>query len=151
AMVQGGADGNARIRHLRFADHAPDLYGSVIMASRRVLASDSAAVAGLVKAVNRGVADVARDPSAGIDAVMRRAPYADRKAETLRLATTLGIEMAHAEGRRLGIGAVDEARLQRSIGQMAKAANLSGAPVAQDVFNPDFLPPAERRVRSLAR
>lgn len=151
AMVEGGPDGNPRIRHLRFADHAPDLYGSVIMASRRLLAADPSAVAGLVRAVNRGVADAVRNPEAAIDAVMRRAPHADRNAEMLRLKTTLQIEMAHAEGRRIGIGALDAARLQRSIGQLAAANGLDRAPAATDVFTSEFLPPPEQRVRSLAR
>jgi NitT/TauT family transport system substrate-binding protein len=151
AMVQGGADGNPRLRHLRFADHAPDLYGSVIMASRRVLDADRAAVAGLVRAINRSVADVVREPDAAIDAVMRRAPYADRQAEMLRLNTTLQIEMAHAEGARLGIGAVDGARLQRSIGQMTLANRLPRTPALADIFTSAFLPPLEQRVRTLAR
>lgn len=150
AMVEGGTDGNPRLRHLRFADHAPDLYGSVLMVSRRFLEADRAGVAGLVRAINRGVADVVRDPAAGIDAVMRRAPFADRKAEMLRLKTTLSIEMAHAEGRRLGIGAVDPARLERSIAALAAANGLARVPPGTEVFNPSFLPPPERRVRSLA-
>lgn len=150
AMVEGGPDGNPRLRHLRYADHAPDLYGSVLMASRRLLRTDRAAVAGLVRAFNRGVADVARDPEAGVAAVMRRAPDADRKSEMLRLKTTLTIEMAHAEGRRLGIGAVDGARFERSIAALAAAVGLKRAPPAAEVFTPEFLPPPDERVRSLA-
>ncbi len=151
AMVEGGPDGNPRLRHLRYADHAPDLYGSVIMASRRVVEADRGAVAGLVRAINRGVADVVRDPEAGIDAVLRRAPYANRNAEMLRLRTTLAIEMAHPEGRRLGIGAIDPTRFGRSIRQMTAAAGLASAPPAADLFTPEFLPPPEERVTSLAR
>lgn len=151
AMIQGGADGNPRIRHLRFADHAPDLYGSVIMASRRIMETDRSAVAGLVRAINRGVADTVRDPEAAIDAVMRRAPYSNRDAEMLRLKTTLQIEMAHSEGRRLGIGAVDAARLQRSIGQIVAANSLERSPSVSEIFSSEFLPPLEQRVRSLAR
>ncbi len=151
AMVEGGPDGNPRLRHLRYAEHAPDLYGSVIMASRRVMQADSSAVAGLVRAINRGVVDVVRNPDAGIDAVLRRAPYADRRAEMLRLKTTLAIEMAHPEGRRLGIGALDPARFERSIRQMASAAGLARVPAASEIFTSAFLPPVGERVTSLAR
>ncbi len=151
AMSKGGPDGNGRLHHLRFADHAPDLYGSVIMASRRVLDADRSAVAGLVRAINRGVRDAVRNPEAGIDAVLRRAPYADRRAEMLRLKTTLAIEMAHPEGRRLGIGAIDPARFGRSIAQMTAAANLAARPSAAEVFTLEFLPPTGERVTSLAK
>ncbi len=82
---------------------------------------------------------------------MRRAPYADRRAEMLRLKTTLAIEMAHPEGRRLGIGAIDPARFGRSIAQMAAAANLAASPSAAEVFTPEFLPPTGERVTSLAK
>ena len=150
AMVEGGTDGNPRIRHLRFADLAPDLYGSVLMASRRMLETDRASVSRLVRAINRGVSDVVRNPEAGIDAVMRRAPYADRKAEMLRLRTTLAIEMAHTEGRRIGIGAVDTARLERSIAALARANGLGRVPPVAEVFSLSFLPPLDQRVRSLA-
>ena len=151
AMVLGGTDGNPRVRHLRFADHAPDLYGSVIMASRRVMDADRSAVAGLVRAINRGVADTVRDPEAAIASVMKRAPHADRKAEMLRLKTTLEIEMAHAEGMRLGIGAVDSARFDRSIGQLAAANGMARTPAMAEIITSEFLPPLDRRVRSLAR
>jgi NitT/TauT family transport system substrate-binding protein len=151
AMAEGGPDNNRRLRHLRFADHAPDLYGSTFMASRRLLSEDRNAIAAVVRAFNRGLADVVRDPEAGIDAVMRRAAYADRDAEMLRLKTTLGIEMAHAEGKRLGIGAVDNARLQRSIDLIAATNDLQHSPPMADVFLSDFLPPLEQRIRNLAR
>lgn len=151
AMLEGGKDGNPRIRHLRFADHAPDLYGSVLMASRQMLETDRISVSGMVRAINRGVSDVARNPEAGIDAVMRRAPYADRKAEMLRLKTTLTIEMAHAEGRRIGIGAIENARLERSIAALAAANGLGRVPPVAEVFNSAFLPPLDQRVRSLAK
>jgi NitT/TauT family transport system substrate-binding protein len=151
AMAEGGTDRNGSLRHLRFADHAPDLYGSVIMASRRILGADRSAIHGLVRAFNRGVADVVRDPEAAIDAVIRRALYANRNAEMLRLKTTLQIEMAHREGSQLGIGAVDAARLQRSIGQMALANSLKNPLAASAIFTSEFLPPLAQRVRSLAR
>ena len=149
AMAEGGPDGNHRLRHLRFADHAPDLYGSTIMVSRKLLGTDKAAIMSLLRAVNRGVADTVRDPEAAIDAVMRRAPYADRSAEMLRLRTTLAIEMAHRDGKRLGIGAVDMARLQRSIGLIAVTNGLARTPALADIFQPEFLPPLDQRVRNL--
>jgi NitT/TauT family transport system substrate-binding protein len=150
AMAEGGADANHRLRHFRFADRAPDLYGSVLMASRRLLSEDREAVASVVRAVNRGLQLAVRDPEAGIDAVMRRAYYANRAAEALRLKTTYRIEMAHAEGKRIGIGAVDDARLTRAIALVAETNGIARRPALREIFLPEFLPPLEQRVRSLA-
>jgi NitT/TauT family transport system substrate-binding protein len=67
-----------RVRFLTFAEFAPDLYGSVLMASRRLLREQPAAVSALVRALNRGVQDLLRSPQAGMDAlaqvVARRGP-----------------------------------------------------------------------------
>ncbi|MGL4324386.1 MAG: ABC transporter substrate-binding protein [Beijerinckiaceae bacterium] len=150
ALAEGGKDINARVRHFRFAQHVPDLYGSVVMASRKAL-EDRAAVSGLVRAINRGLHDAVRDPAAGIDAVMRRVPHADRAVERLRLNTTYEIEMAHSEGKRIGLGAVDEARLTRAIALIADTNGLRRRPALEEIFVPDFLPPVADRVRSLAR
>ena len=151
AVAEGGGDLNARLRHFRFAEYVPDLYGSTLMVSRKMLRDNRDAVAGLVRALNRGLADAVRSPQAGIDAVMRRASFADRAAETLRLETTYSIEMAHPEGARLGIGAVDTARLARSLALVSQTKGLARTPAVQDIFVPDFLPPMAQRVRTLAR
>lgn len=150
AVAEGGRDINHRLRHFRFAEHVPDLYGSTLMISRKMLRDNRDAVAGIVRALNRGLAECVRSPEAGIDAVIRRASFADRNAEMLRLKTTFTIEMAHAEGRRLGIGAVDDKRLLRAIALVSETKNLKRKPELRDIFMPDFLPPPVERVRSLA-
>lgn len=150
ALVEGGADLNPRVRYFRYAQYAPDLYGSAVMASRKALA-DKDMVKGLVRAINRGLQDSVRDPEAGIDAVMRRAPHADRQAEMLRLKTTFAIEMAHSEGKRIGLGGIDEARMTRAIAALTETARLPRRPAVQEIFVPDFLPPVSDRVHSLAR
>jgi NitT/TauT family transport system substrate-binding protein len=50
------------------------------------------------------------------------------------------------EVRANGLGAVDMARLEESIGQIAVGYTFKGRPWAEAVFDPAFLPPlAERR------
>ncbi len=56
-----------------------------------------------MRAINRGVRDAVGNPEAGHRRSHAPGAYADRSAEMLRLKTTLAIEMAHPEGRRLGI------------------------------------------------
>lgn len=139
-----------RVRHLKYAEHAGDLYGSALFATRLMLAQHPQAVQGMVRAFNDGLVALLRDPEAGLDAVLRRSG-GRREVERLRLQTTLAIEMAHAEGRRLGIGDVDPARLQRAIALMAATRGLPRVPALDEVFQRDFLPPLAQRVTSLAR
>lgn len=138
------------VRFLTFAEFAPDLYGSVLMASRRLLREKPAVVSGLVRALNRGVIDMLRDPEAGLDALDRIAPGFDRNAERARLRATLDLEMnpaLPARHRRLALGEVDEARLNRAISLLGQANGLSRLPAASEIFTFAHLPTAAERVR----
>jgi NitT/TauT family transport system substrate-binding protein len=139
-----------RVRFLTFAEFAPDLYGSVLMASRRLLREQPAAVSALVRALNRGVQDLLRSPQAGMDALAQVSPGVDRRAEQARLKATLDLEMnpaLPAAARRLPLGEVDEARLARSIALMAKANQLPRVPGVAEVFTAAYLPPVAERAR----
>lgn len=150
ALAAAGHDPKSTLRHFTFAEHVPDLYGSALMVSRRVLRDDPNAVAGFVRAFNAGLVDLVKSRDAGIDAVMRRVGGSQREVERLRLDTTMRIEMAHAEGKRLGIGDVDDARFSRSVALIAETNRLPRVPALRDIFNRDFLPPMSERVTSLA-
>lgn len=139
-----------RVRYLKYADLVPDLYGSALFTTRRMLRDEPDAVRGMVRAFNAGLVALMRDREAGIASVLKRSG-GNRDVETLRLRTTLEIEMAHAEGKRLGIGDVDDARLARSIALIADTNGLPKAPAVREVFVRDFLPPLAERVTSLAK
>ena len=151
AAIEAGIDPATALRFLEFRHFVPDLYGAALMVSRRLATQSPALVRGLVRAVNRGVVDVAADIDAGIDAVARRNPAIDRVANRARLAGTLGLEMSHPEGAVLGIGDLDDARLSRSIDLIVSAKGHPRRPASEEVFIRDFLPPVTERVRSLAR
>ncbi len=108
------------------------------------------AVRGLVRAINRGVVDTVQDIDAAIDAVVRRNPSIDRAANRARLAGTLALEMAHADGAIHGIGAADPARLAQTTALMHRAKGLKHPPTPERLFDARFLPPLAERVRSLA-
>ncbi|MBL8386374.1 MAG: ABC transporter substrate-binding protein [Burkholderiales bacterium] len=151
AAIEAGIDPAAALRCLEYRHLVPDLYGAALMVSRRLADTAPALVRGLVHAVNRGVCDVAADIDAGIDAVARRDPAIDRAANRARLAGTLGLEMSHPEGARLGIGAIDDARLERSIDLIVAAKGHARRPAAAEIFRADFLPPLAARPTHLAR
>ncbi len=149
AMASAGIDAREKLRFITYAQHVPDLYGSCLMATRRMIREEPRAVAALVRAINRGLADVLKDKDAAIDAVIRRDPAVRHAVDKLRLQTTLDVEMSHPEGKRLGIGDVDEARLQRSIELVARTNGLLRTPPLAEIFDRSFLPPAAERITSL--
>ena len=148
--LEAGLDPDTVLRHFEWQHHVPSLYGAAVMVTPDLLRNEPAVVAGLVRAVNRGVADTVADIEAAVDAVVRRNPSIDRAANRERLAGTLALEMAHAEGAELGIGAVDMARLAQTIALMAGSKQLAHPPHPERLFDSCFLPPVAQRVRSLA-
>jgi NitT/TauT family transport system substrate-binding protein len=147
--IEAGLD-PALLRHFEWQHHVPSLYGAALMVTPALRAEHPAAVAGLVRAVNRGLADTVADPDAAIAAVARRNPGLDRVANRARLVGTLGLEMAHPEGARIGIGAVNPERLAATAVLMALAKGLPSVPAAARLFDGGFLPPLDARVRTLA-
>lgn len=139
-----------RVRFLRYADFVPDLYGSVVMASQRLLRDEPELVSRVIRAINRGVVDMLRDPEAGLASVARAAPGLNRDAERTRLRATLDLEMNPALPAGLSpmaLGDVDPSRLQRSIALITATSGLPRAPSAQEVFTRAHLPSAAERIR----
>lgn len=141
----------ASLRFLNWSELLPEMYGNTLFVTRETYQRDRQALPGLVRAVNRGLVDTVQSPDAAIDALLRHAPGSDRAVNLRRLQGTLAIEMAHPEGRRIGIGDMDDERLQRSIARLVQVKRLPRTPGVDEVFDRSFLPPPEQRVRSLAR
>jgi NitT/TauT family transport system substrate-binding protein len=150
AAIEADVDPD-RLRHFEWRTWVPDLAGASIVASPDLIARAPEAVRGFVTAVNKGLAAAIADPDAAIDAVARRNPAIDRRANRARLLGTLGLEMAHPDGARFGIGDIDPARLERAIDLIAQVKALPHRPAAGTIFHRQFLPPLGERVTSLAR
>ena len=150
ALVAADSGLLSRVRFLRYAEYVPDLYGSVVMASPRLLREEPALVAGLLRAFNRGVQDMLRDPEAGLEALAHAVPGFSRPAERARLRATLEVEMNAAfpaDTRQTHLGDVDVARLARSIALMVQGSRLPRSPAPAEVFTATHLPPAQLRAR----
>lgn len=63
-----------------------------------------------------------------------------------RLRTALADNILTDEVRRNGLGGVDPARLERSIGQVAQDFKFRNRPAAAEIFDDQFLPPLAGRV-----
>jgi len=148
--IEAGFDPDATLRHLEWQHHVPSLYGGALMVTPALLHDHPEVVRGLVAAVNRGVVETVADVDAAIDAVARRDPKIDRAATRARLLGTLAVEMADPEGARIGIGAIDPARLATTIELMGRAKRLPSVPSVDQLFCDRFMPPLAERVTSLA-
>jgi len=144
-----GIDPDERLRFIRYGDYGMDLYSNALIVSRQLVDENPDAVRGLVRAINRAVADVLADPEAGMDAVMAQEPLINREVETARLAATIEDEMNHPELAEVGLGNINENRMREAIDIVVSAYDLEHTPELETVFNTDFLPPEEERIYSL--
>ncbi len=117
-----------RVRFFFYRDLVPELYGSALMVSTRLISEQPALVDGLVRAVNRGVRDTIADPAAALAALRRRVPAMVAPAEQARLDLTLAGEMGHPEGARLGIGAIDPQRFAAGMHLLCETKRLARVP-----------------------
>ncbi len=138
------------LRFIEYHDHVPELYGMAIMVTRKLAAESPQTVQRLLRALNQGLIDTAADPEAAMDALIKRNPASPRASNLRRLQGTLALEMGRAEGAVLGIGDLDDARLQRGIDLIVNTKGFAHTPKAREVFSRDFLPPLHARVRNLA-
>lgn len=144
--IEAGLDPVAVLRHFEWLEHVPSLYGGAVMVSRRFLTDHPSAVAGLVRAINRGVRDTLSDPQAAIDAVVRRNPDIDRPANEARLLGTIALEMGHKETDLIGLGDVNDSRLVDASAVIGKCKGFT-PPSTNVVFDRTFLPPLNARLK----
>ena len=145
-----GIDSARQLRFIDYADALPEMYGNTLFVTRELYRRDRNVLAGFVRATNRALADTVADPGVAIDALARRYPSLRRDVDTTRLIGTLKSEMSHPEGARIGIGDMDDKRLERLIRRIVEVKKLPRTPALAEVFDRSFLPPDNERLRSLA-
>ena len=144
--IEAGVDVATALHHLTWIDHAPAFYGGALMVSRAFRAAHPQAVAGLCRAVSRGLADTVDDIDAALDAVARRNPALDRAANRARLIGTLALEMGDAAAQA-GLGDVDDTRLSAIARLIAEAKSYAQQPEPSAVFDRSYLPLMANRAR----
>ncbi|MGA1207968.1 MAG: ABC transporter substrate-binding protein, partial [Litorivicinaceae bacterium] len=127
-------------------DFGVDLYGNVIIVNPEFAKANPAAVKGFVKATIRGIQETIRNPEAAIDALLKRNQIANRAVELERLKLALDRNFVTEATRANGFGAVDMARLGRSIDQIGLTFNYTNKPSADAIFTSAFLPPKADRL-----
>ena len=150
ASIDAGLDPKA-LHYMEYHDHVPELYGMALMVTRELATTGPDTVRKLLRAFNRGLVDTIADPAQAIAALAKRNPAINRESNLRRLMGTLQLEMSRAEGGVLGIGDLDDARFARGIELLVTTKNLPHHPTTGELFDRQFLPPLNERVRSLVR
>ncbi|MHA6297603.1 ABC transporter substrate-binding protein [Devosia sp. CAU 1758] len=129
-----------------FADHGLNLYGNAIMVNEAFAEENPEAVKGFLKALAKGFADAVADPAAGAAAVLARNETLniDTETERLEMANEMNIKTPYVVEN--GFGGIDEARLAASIETLKISMGLQGNVTAADIFDAQYLPPAEERM-----
>lgn len=129
----------------RFVDHGVPLYGNALLVNTDFAKRNPQAVAGFVRAFNRGMRETLRNPQAALSYTLGHATLLDEATEMRRLALVLEHNVVTAETRSRGLGNVDRDRLQRSIDSLTETFKLPNRLDATMVFTDQFLPPLADR------
>jgi NitT/TauT family transport system substrate-binding protein len=128
------------------SDYGVKLYGNAIMVNPAFAAEKPEAVKAFLRAFLRALKYTAKNPDDAINSVMKWNETAKREVESDRLAIALRDNILTPEVKKNGFGAVDMARLDASIEQIALTYQFKGErPKGSSVFDPSFLPAAAER------
>jgi NitT/TauT family transport system substrate-binding protein len=128
-----------------YKDYGMDFYGNAVIAGGGFIEESPEAVAGFNRAVVKGLKWLIANPEKAVEIVAAVDPLIDQKLELERLQLALEVNILTPYVMENGVGAVDTARLENSIRQLATALDLKTTPAAADIWTDAFLPPAADR------
>jgi NitT/TauT family transport system substrate-binding protein len=131
---------------LRYADYGCEAYGFAVIVNPAFAAKRPEAVKGFLRAVIAGTHLAIREPGRAVDQVVSLTDGGSRDLELERLRTVMSDNILTSETKRNGIGAIDPARLERSINQIGEDFKFQKRPSAADIFDDAFLPPLDGRL-----
>lgn len=132
-------------KFVMYSDYGIAAYSNGVMVSQKLIKENPKAVAGLVRAVNKAMLEIAADPKLGGATMAKVEPTINADIETKRVEFTYKQHMATPEAMKLGAGDVDDARMAKAIDQIAEVFELKSKPKVSEVFDRSFLPPAAER------
>lgn len=131
---------------LLMADYGVELYGQAIIVSPKFAVENPDAVKGFLRAFTRALKDTVRSPATALDSVLKRTESARKETEMERLTMAIRDNIVTPEVKANGYGAIDSARFNRAIEQIAIGYKFRTAkPKVEDIFDGSFLPPAAER------
>lgn len=130
---------------LLMSDFGVEVYGNAIMVNPTFEKANPKAVAGFVRATIKGLQETIKNPDTAIKSLISRNQIVAEATELQRLKMALDRNIVTSKVKAEGIGAVDNARLGRSIDQIALTFDFKSKPKPEDIFDSQYLPPADQR------
>ncbi len=130
---------------LLMSDYGVQLYGNVVMVSPKFMAENPEAVRKFLRAVNRSVKDVVKNPDGAIDSVIKRNDVAKREVELERLKMTLDMTVTTPWVKANGFGGIDQARWATALDQIGLTFQYKDKTKSGAAFVDTFLPAAAER------
>jgi NitT/TauT family transport system substrate-binding protein len=127
------------------ANYGLKLYGNAIVVNSKFAAEKPEAVKAFLRAFLKGLKETIRRPTEAVDAILRRDDGAKREVELERLRMAIRDNIVTPEVRENGFGAIDAARFEEGIDQIALVHTFKAKPKPDDIFDASFLPPAADR------
>lgn len=144
-LVLNRQDPDKDFKWFTFGDYGMDLYSNGMMVSRKLIQSNPKAVAGLVRAVNKAMLEVAKDQKVAMAAVTKYDNLINEEVEKRRLQYSFDKLIVSAEMKEIGVGDIKDDRMTRAIGIVVEGYQLERAPAVSEVFSREFLPPKKDR------
>jgi ABC-type nitrate/sulfonate/bicarbonate transport system substrate-binding protein len=133
---------------LSFASTGLAVYGNAVLASTKFIAEQPKAVAGFLRATQRGLHETIANPAAAMAYVKQREPMLDEKLEAERWKITQGYVLT-ADSREHGLGDVKKAFVEQQVDEVVQTFGLKTRPDPASVYQLGFLPPkADRMVKA---
>jgi NitT/TauT family transport system substrate-binding protein len=130
---------------MQMADYGLALYGGAIIVNTKFAAEKPELVKAFLHGFMRGLKETVRSPAAAVDSVLRRDDIGKKEVELERLRMAIRDNIVTPEVRANGYGAIERARFDDALNQLALAAPFKARPKVEDIFDPAFLPPAAER------
>ncbi len=130
---------------LTFGDYGLDLYSNGLMVSQKLIKENPKAVAGLVRATNKALVEIAKDQNLGMKGVMNFDNLVDEKIEKRRLQYSFRELIVSPEMKEIGVGDTRDERMARAIGIIVEGYQLARTPKPEEIFSRQFLPPKGER------
>jgi NitT/TauT family transport system substrate-binding protein len=130
---------------LLMADYGVNLYGNAIMVNLKFAADHPDAVKGFLRAFLKGLKESMKSPATAVDSVLRRNEAATKSIELERLNMAIHENIITPEVKANGLGAIDDARFERAIDQIALTHKFKAKPKPEDIFDASYMPAAAER------
>jgi NitT/TauT family transport system substrate-binding protein len=127
------------------ANYGMKLYGNVIVVNSKFAGEKPDLVKAFLRAFNRGLKQTIRNPDEAIESILKRDDAARKEVELERLRMAIRENVLTPEVRANGLGAIETARLEQSMEQMALVYAFKAKPKPEEIFDAEFLPPPDQR------